>query len=68
MERFRFDPQTLSYQKVKISQKLRIWRFLAFVGLTLIFSIALILIRDQQLNSPRAQNLEAFQQKVTYEL
>lgn len=68
MERFRFDPQTLSYQKVKISQKQKIWRFVAFLSLSLSVSITLILIRDQKLNSPRAQNLAAVQQQVTYEL
>lgn len=68
MERFSFNPQTLSYQRIEFSQRQKISRLLAFLGLSLTISIAILLIRDRQLNSPRAQNLEAFQQKVTYEL
>jgi murein DD-endopeptidase MepM/ murein hydrolase activator NlpD len=68
MERFSFDPQTLSYQKVKISQKQLIVRFLAFLGLTLSLSVALLFLRDSHLHSPRSNRLQADQQKITYEL
>jgi len=68
MERFSFNPQTLSYQRIEFSHRQKISRLLAFLGLSLTVFIAILLIRDRQLNSPRAQNLEAVQQKVTYEL
>lgn len=68
MERYQFDPHSLSYQKVEISQSQKIKRLLAFMGLTLSFSIGFLFLRDQHLNSPRSQNLEAVQQKITYEL
>jgi len=68
MERFRFNPQTLSYQKIDLSQKQKFMRFLAFLGLTLSISLACLFFRDLYLKSPRTENLEAAQQKITYEL
>jgi murein DD-endopeptidase MepM/ murein hydrolase activator NlpD len=68
MARFRFDPQTLSYQKIEFSQKQKVVRFLAFSGVTLLISISLLFFRDYQLQSPRAENLDVAQQKITYEL
>lgn len=68
MERFLFDPQTLSYKKVEFSQRRKFVRLLVFLGLTLSFSFLFLLIRDQHFSSPRSANLEAEQQKITYEL
>ncbi len=68
MERFRFNPQTLSYQKIELNQGQKILRFLAFLGLTLSVTLALLLFRDGYLNSPRSENLEARQHEITYEL
>jgi len=68
MERFRFNPETLSYQKIEISQKQKMVRFLAFLGILLSVSFLMLLFRDLHLKSPRIENLEAEQQKITYEL
>lgn len=68
MERYRFNPQTLSYQKIKLSQKQKIWRLLAFLGLALFISTGILFLRDRHFNSPRSENLVADQQKITYEL
>jgi len=68
MERFSFNPQTLSYQKVKVSQKHKVIRFLAFFGLLLSFSVVMLLVRDRHMNSPRSASLKAEQQEITYEL
>ncbi|MCD4710328.1 MAG: M23 family metallopeptidase [Bacteroidales bacterium] len=68
MERFRFNPQTLSYQKIELSQRQKFIRFLAFLGLSLSISIAILFFRDQYMQSPRTESLEATQQKITYEL
>jgi len=68
MERFRFDPKTLSYQKIEISQKQKFLRFLVFMGLALFISAVLLFVKDQYLQSPRIVNLEASQQKIAYEL
>lgn len=68
MERFHFNPQTLSYQKIELSQRQKIKRLLVFLGLALMVSTGFMFLRDRQMQSPRAQNLEAVQQQVTYEL
>jgi len=68
MTRFSFDPQTLSYQKIEIRKRHKFLRLLTFLGLTLLFSIGLLLLRDQFIHSPRSENLAAAQQKITYEL
>lgn len=68
MERFRFNPKTLSYQKIQSTGKQKLFRFLAFTGLT--FSIALLglLMRDNHMHSPRTDRLTGEQQQITYEL
>jgi murein DD-endopeptidase MepM/ murein hydrolase activator NlpD len=68
MERFSFNPQTLTYHKIELSQKQKLLRFLAFFGLLLSISIAFLFIRDQYLPTLRTENLEAEQQQITYEL
>jgi hypothetical protein len=67
MARFSFDPQTLSYQKIDVRKRHKFLRFLTFLGLTLVFSFALLLLRDQYFHSPRSETLNAAQQKITYE-
>ena len=68
MERFRFNPETLSYQKIELTHRQKVLRFLAFLGLALTISAALLLFRDRFLRSPRSENLQARQQEITYEL
>jgi murein DD-endopeptidase MepM/ murein hydrolase activator NlpD len=68
MERFRFNPQTLSYQRIDNSQRQKILRLLAFLGLTLSISISILFFRDGLLHSPRSAKLHAEQQEFTYEL
>jgi len=68
MERFRFNPETLSYQKIENSQRQKFMHFLAFLGILLSVSFLMLLFRDLYLKSPRIENLEAEQQKITYEL
>jgi len=68
MERFRFDPKTLSYRKVEFSKSQKLKRLLTFLGFTLTIAATFLFLRDQHLNSPRSEDLEAAQQKITYEL
>jgi murein DD-endopeptidase MepM/ murein hydrolase activator NlpD len=68
MERFRFNPETLSYQKIELSQRQKFLRFLAFMGLTLSLAAAFLFFRDLYMPSPRTENLEVTQEKLTYEL
>jgi len=68
MDRYSFNPQTLSYHKIESSQRRKFIRFLTFLGLTLSISSAFLFLRDAQFHSPRSQNLAAEQQQITYEL
>jgi murein DD-endopeptidase MepM/ murein hydrolase activator NlpD len=68
MDRYSFNPQTLSYHKIESSQRQKFIRFLTFLGLTLSISTAFLFLRDAQFHSPRSQNLAAEQQQITYEL
>lgn len=68
MERFSFNPQTLSFQKITLNQRQRFLRLLAFLGLTLSISFGLLVLRDRHFNSPRSADLVDQQQQITYEL
>ena len=68
MERFRFNPETLSYQKVEDPGKQKVLRLMAFVGLVLTISFGILYLRDTQMQTLRAENLKAKQQQIIYEL
>ena len=68
MERFRFNPQTLSYQRIEPTGKQKLLRFLMFMGFTISISLGGLILRDKLLLSPRSEDLTAEQQQITYEL
>mgnify|MGYP006299298583 CR=1 FL=1 len=68
MERYRFDPHTLSYQRVEITGTRKFYRFLLFMGITLLMATGILLFRDRHMASPRAGRLEAKQEQITYQL
>jgi murein DD-endopeptidase MepM/ murein hydrolase activator NlpD len=68
MERFLFDPETLSYQKVEHPNKRKLLRLLAFTGLVLSFSFGILFFRDTQIRTQRADNLTVAQQEIIYKL
>ena len=68
MERFLFDPETLSYQKIKHPNKRKLLRLLAFTGLVLSISFGMLFFRDTQIRTQRADNLTVAQQQIIYEL
>lgn len=68
MERYSFNPRTLSYHKIEPTGKQKFFRFLAFTGLTLAATIGLLILRDSHIRSPRNERLLAAQQQITYEL
>lgn len=68
MERFRFNPQTLSYQRIEPTGKQKLFRFLAFMGLSVSLALGLLIMRDRFIQSPRNEHLSASQQQITYEL
>jgi murein DD-endopeptidase MepM/ murein hydrolase activator NlpD len=68
MERFLFDPDSLSYKKVESPGKRKLIRSLLFAGLVLSISSGILFFRDSQIRSQRADNLTAAQQQIIYEL
>ena len=68
MERFRFNPETLSYQRVELTGRRKLFRFIAFMGLTILMATGVMIFRDRYFNSPRSENLHAQQQEIAYEL
>jgi murein DD-endopeptidase MepM/ murein hydrolase activator NlpD len=48
--------------------KQKLLRFLAFAGLTLLFSAGFLIIRDSHLKSPRQERLAVKQQQIAYNL
>jgi len=68
MERFYFNPDTLTYQKIRMTGKQKFYRFLAFTGLTLVCSVGFLILRDIYLDTPRTEKLAAAQEQITYEL
>lgn len=68
MERFKYNTQTLSYQKIEPTGKQKLLRFLAFMGLALTMAFGGLIFRDRHLQSPRSERLTAKQQQITYEL
>ena len=53
MERFRFNLRTLSYQRIEVTGKQKLLRFLVFAGATLLVSAGFLALRDSHLRSPR---------------
>ncbi|MCP4313976.1 MAG: M23 family metallopeptidase [Bacteroidetes bacterium] len=68
MERFKFNPDTLSYQRIQPSQKQKITRSLFFIGLTLVAGVLLLSLRDNYIQSPRSESLAVEQQEIIYEM
>ncbi len=68
MERYKFNRQTLSYQKIDLTGRQKLFRFIAFSGLAILTAYGLLLLRDGRMHSLRTDRLVAQQQQVTYEL
>lgn len=68
MDRFKFDPNTITYQKVLPSRRQKTFRFLLFGSLTAIASFFVLNLRDYHIQSPRNEALVATQQEMVYEL
>ncbi len=68
MDRFKFNPDTLSFQRIKSSRKQKLFRFLLFMGLTLGSGVWFLLIRDVYLASPRSERLAVEQEQILYKM
>ncbi|HER08905.1 MAG TPA: M23 family metallopeptidase [Bacteroides sp.] len=68
MERFYFNPDSLTYQKIQITGKQKFYRFLAFTGLTIIFSLCFMFLRDAHLKTPKAERLTEVQGRIAFQI
>lgn len=68
MDRYNFNPEALFYQRIQKTGKQKFYRFLHFTGLTLLFASSLLILRDRQQFTPRAEKLAVEQQQLVYEM
>ena len=68
MDRFTFNPETLSYQRIQPSGKQKFLHFLLFAGLAFVGAFFIIMLRDSYVESPRSESLVARQQEIVYGL
>ena len=68
MDRFKFDPNTLTYKRILPSKRNKILQFLLFAGLTSLFTFSILNLRDRHIESPRTESLIATQQEIVYEM
>jgi murein DD-endopeptidase MepM/ murein hydrolase activator NlpD len=68
MDRFKYNPTTLSYQRIKPSGKQKFLQFLLFAGLSFMGAFSIVMLRDSYAESPRTESLIARQQEVVYEM
>jgi murein DD-endopeptidase MepM/ murein hydrolase activator NlpD len=68
MDRFKFNPETLTYQRIQPSWKQKFLHFLLFAGLTFAGAFIMVMLRDSYAESPLKESLVARQQEVVYEL
>lgn len=67
--KYRYNPQTLTYDKVELSFKQKLMRALPYVGATIVFAVVITVIAFTFLRSPREKALqrEINQLKAQYE-
>jgi murein DD-endopeptidase MepM/ murein hydrolase activator NlpD len=68
MDRFKYNPETLSYQRIQANGRQKLFRFLLFMGFTVLMGSWILVIRDRYPVSPRAEGLAVEQQQVIYEM
>jgi murein DD-endopeptidase MepM/ murein hydrolase activator NlpD len=68
MDRYKFNPETLSYQRIQISRKQKLFRFLLFTGLALFLGTGMLVLRDRHQVTPRLERLSVEQQQLLFEL
>ena len=68
MDRFSFNPETLSYQRIESSGTQKLFRFLFFLALSMLIGTGFLILRDRGTLSPRAQKLVVEQEKLVFGL
>jgi hypothetical protein len=68
MDRFHFNPRTLSFQKISVTGRQKLFRFLFFMGLTLLLGTGILFLRDRCHASPKGEKLMAEQEQLVFNL
>jgi len=68
MDRYQFNPETLSFQPLQPSTRQKLFRFFLFAGLVSFTGIMILLVRDRYVHSPRTNHLLADQEEMMYGL
>ena len=68
MDHFKFNPETLSYQRIIPSWTRKFLRFILFAGLTFVLGLSVLFLRDAYMKSPRAESLTIEQYEIVYEM
>jgi len=68
MDRFTFNPETLSYQRIKVTGRQKLFRFLLFIGFSVFVGTGILVIRDTKLVSPRSEKLAVEQKQIIFEM
>jgi len=68
MDRYEFDPKTLSFSPLQPSARQKFLRFLLFSVFSLILGTAFLVLRDRHMTSPRTSQLFTEQERVIYEM
>lgn len=68
MDRFIFDPETLAYQRIQISGRRKLLRFMLFAGLAFIAGVLFLSLRDIHMKSPRSEDLISEQMDIVYKM
>jgi len=68
MDRFKFSPETLSYQRIQPTRRQKFFRFLLFTGSAFLVGIFILIIRDAYIETHRYESLSAEQQEIVYEM
>jgi hypothetical protein len=68
MDRYQYNPETLSYLKIQTDRRQKLFRFLLFAGITSGLAVFLLLARDYYLDTPRSERLIMEQQEILYGL
>jgi hypothetical protein len=68
MDRYKFNPDTLSYLRIQPTGKQKFFRFLLFMSFSLLVSAGILILRDRHFASPRSESLAVEQEQMLYEM
>ena len=68
MAKYFFNPETLEYAKVELSNKERFIGVMKFASLVILLFTMIFIVSDDVVQSPKLNNLKADRQRLAYEI